>query len=155
MYKNGLESQQFWKKVNGKNNLLMIFQSKSDQIFEAYSPRKWKSCNGKFVEDNPLSSFIFSQNHDQVYPLKQNEKNTLYIVIHNQDLRSVMAILKQIAIVNLAILDQVHHINLTDSIKNRIYWMMRMMRIMRIMRIINIYLDQEIIECDIYQLQFF
>ncbi|CAD8095085.1 unnamed protein product [Paramecium primaurelia] len=52
----------------------MVFKSKSDYIFGAYSPCKWESCNGKYIEDNTLSSFIFSQTHDQVYPLKQDQK---------------------------------------------------------------------------------
>ncbi|CAD8161699.1 unnamed protein product [Paramecium pentaurelia] len=65
----------------------MIFQSKSDQIFGTYSPCKWKSCNGKFVQDNTLSSFIFSQNHDQVYPLKQNQKE--YAIYCNSQLGPV------------------------------------------------------------------
>ncbi|CAD8136762.1 unnamed protein product [Paramecium octaurelia] len=72
--KDGLNNQQYWNKVNGKANLLMVFQSKSDYIFGAYSPSKWESCDGKWVEDNTLSSFIFSQTHDQVYPLKSDQK---------------------------------------------------------------------------------
>ncbi|CAD8194026.1 unnamed protein product [Paramecium pentaurelia] len=72
--RDGLNNQQYWKKVNGKENLLMVFKSKSDYIFGAYSPCKWESCNGKYIEDNTLSSFIFSQTHDQVYPLKQDQK---------------------------------------------------------------------------------
>ncbi|CAD8214115.1 unnamed protein product [Paramecium octaurelia] len=49
----------------------MAFQSKSDYIFGAYSPCKWESDKGH-VKDNTLSSFIFSQTHDQVYPLKSS-----------------------------------------------------------------------------------
>ncbi|CAD8207585.1 unnamed protein product [Paramecium pentaurelia] len=53
----------------------MVFKSKSDYIFGAYSPCKWESnSSNKYVEDNTLSSFIFSQTHDQVYPLKQDQK---------------------------------------------------------------------------------
>ncbi|CAD8172217.1 unnamed protein product [Paramecium pentaurelia] len=77
--RDGLNNQQYWNKVNGKGNLLMIFKSKSYYIFGAYSPCKWESCNGKYIEDNTLSSFIFSQTHDQVYPLKQDQKqNAIY-----------------------------------------------------------------------------
>ncbi|CAD8061542.1 unnamed protein product [Paramecium primaurelia] len=86
--KNGLESQQFRKYMNGRDNLLMIFQSKSDQIFGAYFPCKWKSCNGKFVQDNTLSSFMFPQNHDQVYPLKQNQKE--YAIYCNSQLEPTL-----------------------------------------------------------------
>ncbi|CAD8116501.1 unnamed protein product [Paramecium primaurelia] len=53
----------------------MVFKSKSDYIFGAYSPCKWESTSSyKYVEDNTLSSFIFSQTHDQVYPLNQDQK---------------------------------------------------------------------------------
>ncbi|CAD8184621.1 unnamed protein product [Paramecium octaurelia] len=72
--KDGLNIQQYWNKVNGKANLLMVFQSKSDYIFGAYSPCKWESNKNNYVEDNTLSSFIFSQTHNQVYPLKQDSK---------------------------------------------------------------------------------
>ncbi|CAD8130003.1 unnamed protein product [Paramecium sonneborni] len=71
---NGLNGQQYWNKVNGKGNLLMVFKSKSDYIFGAYSPCKWESNKNNYVEDNTLSSFIFLQTHDQVYPLKQDQK---------------------------------------------------------------------------------
>ncbi|CAD8118077.1 unnamed protein product [Paramecium primaurelia] len=73
--RDGLNNQQYWNKVNGKGNLLMVFKSKSDYIFGAYSPCKWESYGGKYVEDNTLSSFIFSQTHDQVYPLRQDQKS--------------------------------------------------------------------------------
>ncbi|CAD8198449.1 unnamed protein product [Paramecium octaurelia] len=72
--KDGLNAKQYWYKVNGRSNLLMIFQSKSNYIFGTYSPCTWESKNGVWVEDNTLSSFIFSQTHDQVYPLKQDKK---------------------------------------------------------------------------------
>ncbi|CAD8131361.1 unnamed protein product [Paramecium sonneborni] len=70
--------QIYWNKVNGKGNSLMVFKSKSDYIFGAYSPCKWESNKG-YVEDNTLSSFIFSQTHDQVYALMQDQKqNAIY-----------------------------------------------------------------------------
>ncbi|CAD8185149.1 unnamed protein product [Paramecium octaurelia] len=72
--KNGLKVQSFWKEVNNKDNLLMIFQSKSDYIFGAYSPCKWVSNLNTYVQDDTLSSFIFSQTHNQIYPLKQDRK---------------------------------------------------------------------------------
>ncbi|CAD8118111.1 unnamed protein product [Paramecium primaurelia] len=81
--RDGLNCQQYWNKVNGKANLLMVFKSKSDYIFGAYSPCKWESCNGKNIEDNTLSSFIFSQTHDQIYPLKQDSKQ--YAIHCNQN----------------------------------------------------------------------
>ncbi|CAD8185151.1 unnamed protein product [Paramecium octaurelia] len=72
--KNGLNEQSFWKEVNNKDNLLMIFQSKSDYIFGAYSPCKWVNNLNTYVQDDTLSSFIFSQTHNQIYPLKQDRK---------------------------------------------------------------------------------
>ncbi|CAD8207583.1 unnamed protein product [Paramecium pentaurelia] len=73
--RDGLNNQQYWNSVDGKGNLLMVFKSKCDYIFGAYSPCKWESnSSNKYVEDNTLSSFIFSQTHDQVYPLKQDQK---------------------------------------------------------------------------------
>ncbi|CAD8200159.1 unnamed protein product [Paramecium pentaurelia] len=72
--KDGLNNQQYWSKVNGKGNLLMVFKSKSDHILGAYSPCIWESCCGKYVADNTLSSFIFSQTNDQVFPLMKDTK---------------------------------------------------------------------------------
>ncbi|CAD8095956.1 unnamed protein product [Paramecium primaurelia] len=77
--KDGLNNQQYWSKVNGKGNLLMVFKSKSDHILGAYSPCIWESCCGKYVADNTLSSFIFSQTNDQVFPLmKDTKKYAIY-----------------------------------------------------------------------------
>ncbi|CAD8211608.1 unnamed protein product [Paramecium pentaurelia] len=76
----GLNGQSFWNKVNQKQNLLMIFKSKSGYIFGAFSPCNWISnCNGAYVQDNTLSSFIFSQTHDQIYPIKKGcQGNAIY-----------------------------------------------------------------------------
>ncbi|CAD8124662.1 unnamed protein product [Paramecium sonneborni] len=67
---NGLNAQSFWEEVIEKSNLLMIFQSKSNFIFGAYTPCKWEANKGSIYDDS-YSSFIFSQDHDQVYPLRQ------------------------------------------------------------------------------------
>ncbi|CAD8177419.1 unnamed protein product [Paramecium octaurelia] len=74
--KNGLNGESFWKEVNNKDNLLMILQSKRDYIFGAYTPCKWVS-NLYYVQDDTLSSFIFSQTHSQIYPLAYT-KNAIY-----------------------------------------------------------------------------
>ncbi|CAD8058024.1 unnamed protein product [Paramecium primaurelia] len=72
----GLKAEYFWNKVNNKDNLLMVFKSKSGSIFGAYSPCKWNySENGQNIADNTLSSFIFSQTHDQIYNLKEDQKH--------------------------------------------------------------------------------
>ncbi|CAD8214790.1 unnamed protein product [Paramecium pentaurelia] len=54
----------------------MIFKSKSGYIFGGFSPCKWQQQQYKSqsINDDSLSSFIFSQTHDQIYPLKQAQK---------------------------------------------------------------------------------
>ncbi|CAD8215521.1 unnamed protein product [Paramecium octaurelia] len=56
-----------------KSNLLIIFKSSSGYIFGGYSPCSWHQSKG-FVQDDTLSSFLFSQTHNQIYPLKQDKK---------------------------------------------------------------------------------
>ncbi|CAD8131027.1 unnamed protein product [Paramecium sonneborni] len=51
----------------------MVFQSQSGYIFGGYSPYQWLS-DKSWVQDDSLSSFLFSQTHDQIYPLKQEQK---------------------------------------------------------------------------------
>ncbi|CAD8126869.1 unnamed protein product [Paramecium sonneborni] len=70
----GLNGQTFWNKINGKSNLLMIFKSKSGNIFGGFSPCQWQLNLNNYVQDNSLSSFLFSQTHDQIYPLKEAHK---------------------------------------------------------------------------------
>ncbi|CAD8192871.1 unnamed protein product [Paramecium octaurelia] len=75
----GLNAQAFWNKINYRSNLLMIFKSKSGYIFGAFSPCQWISGGGSYVQDNKLSSFIFSQTQDQIYPIKDAQKgNAIY-----------------------------------------------------------------------------
>ncbi|CAD8126606.1 unnamed protein product [Paramecium sonneborni] len=77
--RDGLSGQSFWSKVNGKSNLLMIFKSKSGYIFGAFSPCLWQQTLNNYVQDNTLSSFLFSQTHDQIYPLTEGGKsNAIY-----------------------------------------------------------------------------
>ncbi|CAD8130494.1 unnamed protein product [Paramecium sonneborni] len=52
----------------------MIFQSKSNCIFGAYSPCRWQSNKKVYIADDTLASFIFSQTHDKLYHLKQDQK---------------------------------------------------------------------------------
>ncbi|CAD8058025.1 unnamed protein product [Paramecium primaurelia] len=73
--RDGLKAEYFWNKVNNKDNLLMVFKSKSGSIFGAYSPCKWDYSGSANKQDDTLSSFIFSQTHDQIYNLKENNKN--------------------------------------------------------------------------------
>ncbi|CAD8153683.1 unnamed protein product [Paramecium pentaurelia] len=51
----------------------MIFQSQNGYIFGGYSSCQWQQ-NKSYVQDDTLSSFLFSQTHDQIYPLKQDQK---------------------------------------------------------------------------------
>ncbi|CAD8103182.1 unnamed protein product [Paramecium primaurelia] len=77
--RDGLSGQAFWNKVNGKSNLLMIFKSKSGYIFGQFSPCQWNQNLNAYVQDNTMSSFLFSQTHDQIYPLKDaNKQNAIY-----------------------------------------------------------------------------
>ncbi|CAD8201885.1 unnamed protein product [Paramecium pentaurelia] len=77
--RDGLNGQAFWNKVNGKSNLLMIFKSKSGYIFGGFSPCQWNQNLNNYVQDNTMSSFLFSQTHDQIYPLKDaNKQNAIY-----------------------------------------------------------------------------
>ncbi|CAD8214049.1 unnamed protein product [Paramecium octaurelia] len=71
--RDGLTASQFWGKANNLCNLLMVFKSKSGNIFGAYSPCTWQSDKGN-VGDETLSSFIFSQTHNQIYSLKDRTK---------------------------------------------------------------------------------
>ncbi|CAD8092082.1 unnamed protein product [Paramecium primaurelia] len=73
--RDGLKAEYFWQKVNNKDNLLMIFKSESGSIFGAYSPCKWDSSKNTYIADNTLTSFIFSQTHDQIYNLKEDKKD--------------------------------------------------------------------------------
>ncbi|CAD8150598.1 unnamed protein product [Paramecium octaurelia] len=86
--KDGLNNQLYWNKVNSKSNLLMVFQSKSDYIFGAYSLCRWEQNPTGYIEDNTLQSFIFSQTHDEVYPLKSDERQkAIYCNSGRHDLR--------------------------------------------------------------------
>ncbi|CAD8129022.1 unnamed protein product [Paramecium sonneborni] len=83
--KDGLNGQIFLAKVNGKNNLLFVFKSSSGAIFGSYTPCKWvkMDANYQFFQDDSCSSFIFSQTHDQIYPLKQERKQ--YAICRHKD----------------------------------------------------------------------
>ncbi|CAD8103170.1 unnamed protein product [Paramecium primaurelia] len=77
--KHGLNSEAFWKCINKTSNLLMIFKSKSGYIFGGFSPCQWIQIGGAFTEDNTNSSFLFSQTHDQIYSLKEvNKQYAIY-----------------------------------------------------------------------------
>ncbi|CAD8167798.1 unnamed protein product [Paramecium octaurelia] len=74
--RDGLNCNQFWNNVDGKGNLLMVFRSKSNHIFQAYSPCVWKLCDhGTYGEDITISLFVISQTHNFIYPLKQEYKS--------------------------------------------------------------------------------
>ncbi|CAD8107063.1 unnamed protein product [Paramecium primaurelia] len=68
-----LNAETFWNKVDGKDNLLIVFQSEKENIFGAYSPCQWvKSQRGQYVSDETLTSFLFSQTNNQIYPIKKD-----------------------------------------------------------------------------------
>ncbi|CAD8125270.1 unnamed protein product [Paramecium sonneborni] len=65
-------------KINGKSNLLIIFKSKSGNIFGGYSCQWLQKQNG-YVQFDTLSSFLFSQTHNQFYSLKEaNKAHAIY-----------------------------------------------------------------------------
>ncbi|CAD8130552.1 unnamed protein product [Paramecium sonneborni] len=70
--RDGLNANSFWNKCDEKSNLLMIFKSQSEYTFGGYSPCKWE--NKCAIQDDTLSSFLFSQTHDKIYPLQQDKK---------------------------------------------------------------------------------
>ncbi|CAD8202618.1 unnamed protein product [Paramecium octaurelia] len=74
--KENLNGNLFLTKVIGKSNLLFVFKSSSQNIFGAYTPCKWIKIdsNYQYIQDDQCSSFIFSQTQDQIYPLKQDQK---------------------------------------------------------------------------------
>ncbi|CAD8205163.1 unnamed protein product [Paramecium octaurelia] len=72
--RDGLSGYNFRSKVKGKSNLLMIFKSKSGYIFGGYTPCKWNYNLNSYVQDDTLSSFLFSQTHDEIYPVKRDQQ---------------------------------------------------------------------------------
>ncbi|CAD8067502.1 unnamed protein product [Paramecium primaurelia] len=79
--KDGLNHTQFWNKVYGRRNLLMVFKSNTNFICGAFSPCQWLQHLGNYVLDDTLQSFLFSQNHNQIYPLKAaNKAQAIYCI---------------------------------------------------------------------------
>ncbi|CAD8201881.1 unnamed protein product [Paramecium pentaurelia] len=77
--RDGMNYTGFWNKINGKSNLLILFKSKSGNIFGAFSPCQWIQNKDDYVQDDTLSSFLFTQTHNQFYPLKEaNKANAIY-----------------------------------------------------------------------------
>ncbi|CAK63415.1 unnamed protein product (macronuclear) [Paramecium tetraurelia] len=77
--RDGLNHTKCWSKINGKKNLLIIYKSKSGNIFGAYSPCQWIEKQNGYVPDDTLSSFLFSQTHNQFYPIKEaNKAHAIY-----------------------------------------------------------------------------
>ncbi|CAD8204813.1 unnamed protein product [Paramecium octaurelia] len=77
--RDGLNIQTFWKKADKKKDLLMIFASKSGYIFGGYSPCLSDKSKGTYVADHQLSSFLFSETYDEIYPIKLGQRsNAIY-----------------------------------------------------------------------------
>ncbi|CAD8186879.1 unnamed protein product [Paramecium pentaurelia] len=64
-----LNATMFWKKVQNKENLLMIFKSNKNYIFGAYSPCKWVYTKNHSYADKTKSSFIFSKTNNTFHPI--------------------------------------------------------------------------------------
>ncbi|CAD8095641.1 unnamed protein product [Paramecium sonneborni] len=74
--KSDLNAESFWNQVDGKNNLLMVFQSQNEVVFGGYTPCYWiKSKKGEYINDETLTSFLFSQTNNKIYPIKQEGKS--------------------------------------------------------------------------------
>ncbi|CAD8195743.1 unnamed protein product [Paramecium octaurelia] len=57
----------------------MIFQSESGYIFGGYSPCQWSEDDDCYGHDYSLTSFLFSQTHVEIYPMKENsEYNAIF-----------------------------------------------------------------------------
>ncbi|CAD8118061.1 unnamed protein product [Paramecium sonneborni] len=65
----GLNYKTFWSYIDKMSNLLMIFKSKSQYIFGGFSSCQWLKQNKQYQVDETLSSFLFSQSYDQIYPI--------------------------------------------------------------------------------------
>ncbi|CAD8053954.1 unnamed protein product [Paramecium sonneborni] len=74
--RDGLNGQSLWNKIDGKENLIFIFKSKNagKNIFGSYIQCKMIQELNNWQSDETMSSFIFSYTHNEIYPLKQDEK---------------------------------------------------------------------------------
>ncbi|CAK89713.1 unnamed protein product (macronuclear) [Paramecium tetraurelia] len=86
-----LNCYSFWKNVENKSNLLMIFKSNSGYIFGAYTPLKWVYENKRMVWDSSKLSFLFSYTHKTIHQKSNNQTcaiklQKLYGPCFNQDL---------------------------------------------------------------------
>ncbi|CAD8096645.1 unnamed protein product [Paramecium primaurelia] len=76
--KDGLNSQALWSKINLKQNLLFIFKSKNpgNSIFGGYANCKFNGYLNGYASDDTASSFIFSYTKNEIFPLKQEHKQS-------------------------------------------------------------------------------
>ncbi|CAD8138242.1 unnamed protein product [Paramecium pentaurelia] len=74
--RDGLNGQSLWNKIDGKKHLIYIFKSKNpgNNIFGSYISCKVNQDLNNWQSDESLSSFIFSYTHNEIYPLKQSQK---------------------------------------------------------------------------------
>ncbi|CAD8152333.1 unnamed protein product [Paramecium octaurelia] len=68
----------FWKNVQNKSNLLMIFKSQSGNIFGAYTPLKW-IYEDRDVRDSSNCSFLFSYTHNTIHKLINGPNYSLFL----------------------------------------------------------------------------
>ncbi|CAD8080854.1 unnamed protein product [Paramecium primaurelia] len=73
----------FWKCVQNKSNLLMIFKSQSGNIFGAYSPLQWVYEDRK-IDDRSKTTFLFSYTHKSTHKLiNQDTQYSIYFEKEN------------------------------------------------------------------------
>lgn len=52
----------------------MILKSNCNYIFGGFTPCKWDKNSNLFVQDDSLISFLFSQTHNEIYPIIEEKK---------------------------------------------------------------------------------
>ena len=68
------QSSVFKEICAGRPNTLMIAKSENGQVFGGFTPAKWLNTKEKeFVGDHTAASFLFSLDHNMVFPIRRNQ----------------------------------------------------------------------------------
>jgi len=68
----GMNSLTFWQKCSYKGPTIIFCKSKNGNVFGGYTPSKWIP-NGNFQKDDTKTSFLFSYNRKEIYPILLSE----------------------------------------------------------------------------------
>ncbi|KAM3132641.1 hypothetical protein pb186bvf_015313 [Paramecium bursaria] len=76
--RDGLSCASYWQKCDQQSHLLIIITLKNGNIFGGYCPCQLvlKHTGGYYVVDNTNSSFVFQQNKQEIYKLKNKDNTT-------------------------------------------------------------------------------